>query len=124
MTKEYCKQLKDYFISECNKLKIAQELRQYLIKNAFADSSFYTFLPLEIYSICGNREEDLRRVMQLSVYSYLYLAAILYFDKIADSKSKQIDPREAATFLFEIKEYAIRGLSLLYQNNPIYQSTA
>lgn len=120
MTKEYCKQLKDYFISECNKLKIAPELRQYLIKNAFADSSFYTFLPLEIYSICGNREEDLRRVMQLSVYSYLYLAAILYFDKIADSKSKQIDPREAATFLFEIKEYAIRGLSLLYQNNPTF----
>jgi len=23
--------------------------------NAFSDSSFYTFLPLEIYSICGKR---------------------------------------------------------------------
>jgi len=120
MTKEYCIQLKDFFIAECGKLKIEPELRQHLIKNAFADSSFYTFLPLEIYSICDKREDDLRKVMQLSVYSYLYLAAILYFDKIADSNSKQINPREAATFLFEIKEYAIRGLSLLYQDNPTF----
>lgn len=120
MTKEYCKQLKDFFIAECDKLKIAPEQRQHLIKNAFADSSFYTFLPLEIYSICDNREDDLQQVMQLSVYSYLYLAAILYFDKIADSNSKQINPHEAATFLFEIKEYAIRGLSLLYQDNPTF----
>lgn len=120
MTKEYCNQLKDFFIAECDNLKIAPELRRYLIKNAFGDSSFYTFLPLEIYSICGKREDGIKNVMQLSVYSYLYLAAILYFDKIVDNKSKKIEPREAATFLFEIKEYAIRGLSALFRDNPTF----
>jgi len=120
MTKEYCNQLKDFFISECNNLKIAPEIKRQLIKNAFGNSSFYTFLPLEIYSICGKREDGIKIVMQLSVYSYLYLAAILYFDKIIDNKNIQIKPREAATFLFEIKEYAIRGLSALFQNNPTF----
>lgn len=114
--KKYMIVLKEAFRAEFENLRISSAQKEELLKIAFGKSAFYTYLPTEILSQCENSEKYEKTTMELSVYAFLYMSSLLYFDKLSDGQVSQ-DNDNAIVYLYDIKEYAIRGLCRLFGND-------
>lgn len=112
--------LKEVFHAEFEHLKINSAQKEDLLKMAFGKSAFYTFLPLEILSQCEDNDKHIKATMELSVYAFLYLSSLLYFDKLSDGQIAKDNSNNAAIYLYEIKEYAIRGFCGLFGNDSCF----
>lgn len=111
--------LKNTFLAEFENLRIDSVKKQYLLERAFNENAFYTFLPIEILSLCKDRDKYIKATMELSVYSFLYLSSVLYFDKLSDGQVAG-NEKNAIIYLYEIKEYAVRGFCKLFGCNSCF----
>lgn len=112
------KHLHTIFERNIKDMPVDEHFKDKLINDAFKRHAFYVNLPLDIYQLYPQSSTSLDKVCNLSFYAYLYLSSILCFDKYYDNQLKNKDTKDILKImLFEIKEYAMRGLCSLFCYN-------
>lgn len=111
------------FKKSIDALEIDDQIKEFLISKAFKDYSFYNYLPLNLYNLSERNEKALEGIARLTLYSYLYFLVILCFDKLADKQDNFIVSKGkclSETFVFNIYEYAVRGLASLFPQEEFW----
>lgn len=91
-------------------LPVRQCTKDSLEKAIFGSLSFYTYLPLDILDTTKDRECYLAKTIDLSLYAILYVASVVFTDKLFDHQMNIKSHKLFVEYNFFIKEYAVRGL--------------
>lgn len=103
---------------EIHDLPVRQCTKNSLEKAIMGSLSFYTYLPLDILNITKDKECYLAKTIDLSLYAILYVASVVFADKLFDHQMNIKSHKLFVEYNFFIKEYAVRGLQETIGREP------